>query len=135
MQKLPREKSPRKPKYYTYDNKKPCNLTKRLIHVLDDRLESLVKNLRVLKISLQSLEGGRIVISVTNTLVGNDLQGDEMMTLASSVALDRIGTKYATVGDKDGQIAKIIEMVIDRRDAELSNRGYDHRAMEWANLQ
>ena len=95
-----------------------CNLTKRLIHVLDDRLESLVKNLRVLKISLQSLEGGRIVISVTNTLISNNLQGDEMMTLASSVTFDRIGTKYATIGDKYGQISKIVEMVIDRRDAE-----------------
>ena len=62
----------------------------RLIQILDYAIERFIKHFGMKQISLNALEGGGIVVTITNTLVGNNLEGNEVMSLASTVTLDRL---------------------------------------------
>ena len=86
------------------------------------------------EIALNALECGGVVVAVANTLVTDNLEGDEVMALTRAVTLDRVGGKYATVGDEDRECTEVIEVMIDRRDTERAHRGDDHRAVEGADL-
>ena len=66
------------------------------------------------EISFKSLEGGCVVVSVANTLVANNLEGDEVVTLTRAVTLDCICGKYAAVRDKERKRTEVVKMMINR---------------------
>ena len=80
----------------------PKNSTKS-INILRYLIRGSVQHLRMEHISLDALERRCVVESVADTLVGNDLEGNEMVTLLGSVALYSISGIYATVGYKARQ--------------------------------
>ena len=82
------------------------------------------------EVSLESLKCGGVVIAVTDTLICNNLDGDEMMSLSCTVSLDRISGENVAVGNEYGQGAEVVEMVVDCRNAERSHGSDDHRAVE-----
>ena len=67
----------------------------------------------MLEISLESLEGGCVVISVTDSLIRNYLDSYEMVPLARSVTLYCICGEYISVRDKYGQSTEIVKMMIN----------------------
>ena len=86
------------------------------------------------EISLDPLEAGCVIVSITDALVAHYLEGDEMMSLLGAVALDSIGGKDTAVGEIERQSAKVIKVVVNSGNTDRAHAGENDRAVEGANV-
>ena len=85
-------------------------------------------------VSHHLLECGCVVESVTDTLVGRNLEGNEVVLLLCSVEEGNLLGIHLTVGKEEGKMTEVVEVVIDCGNTERSHGRNDHRAVEWADL-
>ena len=89
-----------------------------LINILYNLCESLVKNLRMKKITLDAFESRSIIVAVAYALIGYYLKCNKTMPFLSSVALNGIGGKNAAIGNEYRKCSEIIKVMIYGGDSE-----------------
>lgn len=89
-----------------------------LIHVLKDLLGRLLEKRGIFDISLDVLEGGGVIIAVANALVGDHLDVDDLLAAHVALLIHRYDTTLRAVGNEQGKIAEIVDVVINRLDAK-----------------
>ena len=103
--------------------------------ILDHFLGRDFQQRRVVHIHLHVLERGGVIIPVAHALVhdGHEVNVLALDRLALAVELDRLA--LGAEGDEHRQGAEVIQVVIDRRNAERAHVGDDHRAVEGAGVE
>ena len=102
---------------------------------MDDLFGRGIEPLGVGHEALEVFEDGRKIEAVADALVGVDgiihiFVGDD-----GAVVLDLVLPVFAAESDEDREVAEVIEMVDDRRDAERTHRREEDRAVERADLK
>ena len=92
-----------------------------LVNILNNALEGLVKRVGVVEVSHHLLEGGCVVESVTDTLVGGYLKGDEMVIFLRTIGESNLLCIHLSVGKEKGKMTKVVEVMIDSGDTERSH--------------
>ena len=80
-------------------------------------------------------EGGGEVEAVADALIGDDLEVHHTALLQGTVALLAIGGTLDAVGDEDGEVTEVIDMVIDGLDPQRAHGGNDHTAVEGGEIR
>ncbi len=106
-----------------------------LEQVFDHFLRRDFEQLGIVQILFEELERRGVIIPVANALVGHGFEVNVLALheVAIHVQLHRLA--LGAEGDEQRQVAEVINVVIDRRDAERTEIGDDHGAVEGACVQ
>ena len=72
------------------------------------------------------LEGGCILESVADTLICNDLHINVLFGNNVTLSVELVDFSLSAVGNENGEISKVVEVVVDRLDSERAHTGNDH---------
>ena len=101
----------------------------------DDLVQRLVEALGVLEEFFHVLEGGCKIEAVADALVGVDGEVDVLALDEIALHVNFILPILAAEGAEDREVAEIIEVMDDRRNAERTHGGKEDRAVERADLE
>ena len=95
-----------------------------LRNILIDRFGRVVQSGGIVEDALEVLQHGSIVEAITDTLVKDKVHVDIFFTDHASVTVDLIHTAARPKGTEGRTGSEIIQMMINRRDAERPHRRY-----------
>ena len=87
------------------------------------------------KVAFDSLERGGVIVTVAYTFVRYDFHGDKMMTFPFTVGRKVFAVELIADGDKHGNIAEIVQMVINCGNAERAEVRDEHGPVERADIE
>ena len=95
----------------------------------------MIQNFGTVKNALKVLKESGIIETVYNSFVHGELAVQIFLLHHAAVFLYFQRPAFAAEGAKDGKVAKVVQMVINRGNAQAAHRGEEHGAMEGTNLQ
>ena len=80
--------------------------------------------------SLPHFKCGGVLESVTGSFVGNDLHVNYALNISVAVSVYLNDLSLCSVGNENREVAKVIDMVVDRLNAKRAHAGDNHRSPE-----
>ena len=97
-----------------------------LIYIFKYLCGRIFKLLGVFYKTLEHFESRGVIISVADTLVGHYLEIYVLFLVHNSVAVKLVSAALFAVSEEYGQVAEIVNMVVDRLDTERAHACYYH---------